>query len=173
MGGSAMIDPDRTLIESTRTRRARMLAAFLHGSLSSRRAVNTNLKRVLGSIVLAAVISVACLGTGFVLGHLEKQRNEKAVEAFRAVSQANPIPATPPYEEDEETGLLRHMHTGVYIDPRTGFEVDPDTMLATDPQGRLIDTRTGWIFDPHTGYYTDPASGVTVDPSTLTVVKEP
>ncbi|WP_151952943.1 hypothetical protein [Brevibacterium sp. Marseille-P9724] len=168
-----MIDPDRTLVESTRTRRARMLAAFLHGSLSSRRAVNTNVKRVLGSTVLAAVISVGCLGTGFVLGHLEKQRNEKAIEAFRQASEANPIPAKPPYVKSKETGLLKNTRTGVHIDPRTGFEVDPKTMLAKDPQGRLIDTRTGWIFDPKTGYYTDPASGVTVDPSTLTVVKGP
>lgn len=167
-----MSDIDRTLIESTRSHRERLLSALVHGPLASRRAVSTNLGRLLGSIVVAAVAGIACLGTGFVLGHLEDQRNEKAVTAFRAAGQANPIPARPPYVEDEETGLLRNEETGEFIDPRTGFRVDPRTMLATDPQGRLVDTRLGWYYDPATGNYTDPASDVTIDPETLTVVEE-
>ncbi|WP_133249873.1 OCRE domain-containing protein [Brachybacterium endophyticum] len=166
-----MIDPDRILIESTKTHRERLGAAFIHGHWAERRKVNSNVGRLLGSFVIAAVACIACMGTGFVLGYLDQQKDEKAITAFQESAKSNPIPARPPYKEVEDTGLLKNTKTGEYIDPKTGFKVDPDTMLATDPQGRLIDTRLGWYYDPDTGYYTDPASGVTVDPDKLEVVE--
>ncbi len=167
-----MNEYDRTLIETTRTHRERLASALIHGRLTERHKVNTNLRRVLGSLILAAVAGVACLGTGFVLGLLERQKQEQAVAAFREAMQANPIQPGNGYVEDKATGLLRHRKTGVYIDPRTGFQVDPKTKLATDPQGRTVDIRLGWYFDPKTGNYTDPATGLTIDPDTLTVVEE-
>lgn len=161
---------DRTLIETTRTHRERLMAAFIHGRQIERHKVNTNLSRILGSVTLAAVICVACLGTGFVLGILERQKHTQAVAAFMAAMQANPLQPGNGLSEDEATKLLVNTETGEYIDPRTGFPVDPETLLATDPQGRTIDIRLGWYYDRTTGYYTDPASGVTIDPETLTVV---
>lgn len=163
---------DRTLIETTKTHRERLASAFIHGRLTERHKVNTNLGRLLGSVILAAVVGVACLGTGFVLGLLERQQHEQAVNSFMAAMKANPIKPGNGYVEDEKTGLLFNPETGIYIDPRTGFRVDPETMLATDPQGRTIDIRLGWYYDPNTRTYTDPASGLTIDPETLTVVKK-
>ena len=51
-----MTDPDRLLIESTRTHRERLLAAMVHGPLTARRKVTTNAGRFTGSLVLAAVL---------------------------------------------------------------------------------------------------------------------
>lgn len=167
-----MTDPDSTLIETTKTHRRRLLAALVHGSLTARRTVNSNLSRFLGSTIIAAVLGLGCVGAGFVIGHLERQRNEEAVTAFQTALSSNPIQPGDGLVEDEETGLLYDRSEDEYIDPETGFVVDPETMLATDPQGRLIDTRTKWYFDPSTGHYTDPATGVTIDPQTLTVVAE-
>lgn len=167
-----MTDPDSTLIESTKTHRERLLAALVHGTLTARRKVNSNISRFLGSIIIAAVLGLGSVGAGFVIGHLERQRNEEAVTAFQEALSSNPLQPGDGLVEDEETGLLYHESRDEYIDPETGFVVDPETMLATDPQGRLVDTRTKWYYDPASGNYTDPATGVTIDPSTLTVVEE-
>jgi hypothetical protein len=167
-----MTDLDRTLIESTRTHRGRLLSAFVHGRRERRRRVNTNAGRFIGSVVVAAVACAGCLGTAFVLDILERQRNEQAVAAFRDALEANPIAPTDERPRDEQTGFLRDPETGTLIDPQTGFHVDPRTLLATDPQGRTIDPRIDWYYDEATGYYTDPASGVTIDPRTLSVVED-
>ena len=167
-----MTDPDRLLIESTRTHRERLLAAMVHGPLTARRKVTTNAGRFTGSLVLTAVLGLGTVGAGFVVGYLDRQENEKAVTAFQEALTSNPLEPRDGLVEDESTGLLYDEERDVHLDPATGFEVDPETMLATDPQGRLVDTRTRWYFDPETGYYTDPATGVTVDPDTLTVVEE-
>ncbi|KJQ54617.1 hypothetical protein [Microbacterium sp. SA39] len=165
-----MIDYDQTLLESTRTHRDRLTAAFVHGEQRDRRTVNNNLRRLTGSIILGAVICAACLGTGFVLNIIQTQREDKAVAAFRSAVAGNPIPPGDDLIEDEESGYLLDTATFELIDPRTGFVVDPATGWATDPQGRTVDTRTGWYVDPRTGHYTDPDTGVTIDPETLEVV---
>ncbi len=163
---------DRTLIETTKSHRERLTSAFIHGRLRERHKVINNINRVLGSVILAAVIGLACLGAGFVLGLLQNQKHEQAVKSFMAAMQANPIKPGNGWIEVEDTGLLVNESTGEHIDPRTGFTVDPKTMLATDPQGRLVDTRLGWYYDPASGYYTDPASGLVIDPVTLTVIEQ-
>ncbi|WP_036923126.1 hypothetical protein [Propionicicella superfundia] len=165
-----MIDYDQTLIESTRTHRDRLNAAFVHGAQTDRRPVNTNLKRLTGSVILGAVACAVCLGTGFVLNTIQTQKETAAITAFRQVIAANPIRPGDGLVEDEATGYLRETRTGRLIDPRTGFVVDPATGLATDPEGRTVDPRTSWYVDPATGYYTDPATGITIDPDTLDVV---
>lgn len=165
-----MIDHDQTLLESTRTHRERLTAAFVHGAQRDRRPVNNNLRRLTGSIILGAVICAVCLGTGFVLNIIQTQREDKAVAAFRSAVAGNPIPPGDGLVEDEESGYLRDTTTSELIDPRTGFVIDPTTGWATDPQGRTVDPRTGWYVDPQTGNYTDPDTGVTIDPETLEVV---
>jgi len=57
---------DTILLETVKTHRARLLAAFLYGELSERRVVNDNVKRLLGSIVLAAVVCTGCVGFALV-----------------------------------------------------------------------------------------------------------
>lgn len=164
-----MIDYDQTLIESTRTHRGRLGAAFVYGAQTDRRPVNGNLRRLIGSVILGAVICAACLGTGFVLNILQTQKETKAITAYRQAIAANPLQPGDGLVEDENSGYLLSTETGRLIDPRTGFVVDPVTGWAEDPQGRTIDPRTGWFVDPVTGHLTDPATGVTIDPDTQQV----
>jgi len=46
-------DHDAILLESVRVHRARLRAAFLHGDLRSRRTTNDNMRRFIGSTVIA------------------------------------------------------------------------------------------------------------------------
>ncbi|MGN7189670.1 MULTISPECIES: hypothetical protein [unclassified Curtobacterium] len=59
---------DTILLESVRTHRVRLRGAFLIGGLDERRSVNDNVRRLIGSVVLAAVVCAGCVGTAFVLG---------------------------------------------------------------------------------------------------------
>lgn len=59
-------DSDAILLESVRVHRARMRASFLHGDLRARRATNDNVRRFVGSVVLAAVLCAGCAGYSFV-----------------------------------------------------------------------------------------------------------
>ena len=166
-----MSEADRTLIDTTRAHRERMRGALAHGPQATRRVVNTNVGRMLGSVILGAVICCACLGTSFVVNLLEDRKQQEAISAFQAAAAANPVQPGGTVVKDEATGFLLDQATGQYTDPRTGFVVDPATGYATDPDGKLIDTRLGWYIDPATGYYTNPTSGITIDPQTLTVVE--
>lgn len=167
-----MIDRDQVLLESTRTHRERVTSALMFGALDQRRAVPTNLGRFIGSVVLAAVAGVGCLGFSFVKDQLDSRRETAAVESLTAALAANPLPTSDTLTADEETGFLRDQNTGELIDPRTGFPVDEDTGYVRNPDGRLIDPRTGWFVDPESGYLTDPSSGVQVDPASMRVVEE-
>ncbi len=167
-----MIDYDRALLDSVRTHRDRLAAAFVHGAQRRRHPVNSNVRRLMGSVILAAVACAACLGTGFVLNIISTQKETAAITAFRQAMAGNPIPESETLVRDEKTGFLRDARNGRLIDPRTGFVVDEATGLATDPQGRTVDPRTGWYVDARTGHYTDPASGITIDPATLEVVEQ-
>jgi hypothetical protein len=66
------------LLESVKTPRARLRGAFLIGELAERREVNDNIKRVIGSMVLAAVICAGCVGTSFVITILNNQPSATA-----------------------------------------------------------------------------------------------
>jgi len=167
-----MIDRDQILLESTRTHRERVSSALMFGALDQRRAVPTNLGRFVGSVVLAAVAGVGCLGFSFVKDQLDSRRETSAVESLTAALAANPLTASEYLVEDEASGYLRDQRTGQLIDPRTGFPVDESTGYVRSPDGRWIDPRTSWYVDPASGYLTDPSSGVTVDPVSMRVVEE-
>jgi hypothetical protein len=167
-----VIDQDRIVIETTRTHRERLASALSYGALDRRRPVNTNLRRFVGSVVLAAVAGVGCLGFSFVVDQLADRREAQAVEAFRAALATNPIQPTTDMPEDPATGFLEDPASDDLIDPQTGFVVDRETGLARDPDGNVIDPRLDWFLDPDTGLYTDPASGITIDPDTMRVVEE-
>jgi len=163
---------DKIIIQTTKTHRARLSSALSYGALGRRRAVNTNAKRLIGSVVLAAVAGVGCIGYGFVMDLLLRQRETAAVAAFQQQMATNPLPETETRVLDEETGFLVDSETGEWIDPQTGFIIDPQTLLSTDPDGNVIDPRLDWFYDPATGYYTDPSSGVTIDPVTMKPVRD-
>lgn len=62
---------DTILLESVRTHRVRLRGAFLIGALAERRTVNDNVRRLIGSTVLAAVVCAGCVGTAFVLNAIQ------------------------------------------------------------------------------------------------------
>ena len=166
-----MPESGQILIETTRTHRQRLGSALAYGPLEERRTPNTNAQRAVGSIVAAAVIGAACVGTSFVTDLLARQREEQAVTAFRTALAANPLKPGGDWVQDERSGFLRNSRTGVLVDPQTGYVVDTRTGLSKDPAGRLIDPRIDWYIDPKTGYYTDPATGLTIDPKTQKIVR--
>jgi hypothetical protein len=57
---------DTILLETVRTRRVRLRSALLHGGLAQRRVVNDNVRRVVGSLVVAAVLCAGCVGFALV-----------------------------------------------------------------------------------------------------------
>jgi hypothetical protein len=59
-------DRDLVLLETVRTHRARLLAAFLHGELESRRPANDNLRRFAVGFVVAAFACVGCIAYSLV-----------------------------------------------------------------------------------------------------------
>ncbi len=167
-----MIEPDKILIETTRTHRARLTSALSFGSMDRRRPVNSNVRRFIGSVVLAAVVGVGCLGFSFVVDQLDSRKEEQALESFRAARSANPIEPEGNLVEDKKTGFLKNKKTGQLIDPQTGFEIDDESGLAEAPGGKTIDPRTDWYVDEDSGNYTDPKTGVTIDPETMSAVED-
>jgi hypothetical protein len=93
-------DRDAVLLETVKTHRARLLAAFLFGDLDERRVVNDNTKRLIGSIVLAAVICAGCVGFAFVSNILAEQAAEKEASSQVSTSTATPTPTPARDSED-------------------------------------------------------------------------
>ena len=58
---------DVVLIEQAKIQRMRLGAALLYGHIDERRTVNDHLKRLIGSLIVAAVACAACVGTSFVI----------------------------------------------------------------------------------------------------------
>jgi hypothetical protein len=75
---------DRTLIEEARTQRMRLGATLLHGRVEERRTVNDNLRRFVGSLVVAALACAVCVGISFVSDLLARQAAEKAPSSSAA-----------------------------------------------------------------------------------------
>jgi hypothetical protein len=61
---------DTILLETVRTRRARLRSALVHGGPAERRVLTENLTRFVGSLVLAAVACAGCVGFAVVAGIL-------------------------------------------------------------------------------------------------------
>lgn len=80
---------DTVLLETVKTHRARLLSAFLYGELAERRLGQDNIKRLLGSVVLAAVVCTGCVGFSLVTSLLASQAAAK--QASQQTS-ANPVP---------------------------------------------------------------------------------
>ena len=77
-------ETDAVLLEAVRTHRGRLRGAFLLGELAERRAVEDNVKRVVGSLVLAAVVCAGCVGTSLVLHALAEQEASAAAASTGA-----------------------------------------------------------------------------------------
>jgi len=66
--GGQMPNRDLILLETVKTHRARLTSAFVYGELPERRLANDNVRRLIGGIVLTAVLCAGCVGFSFVMG---------------------------------------------------------------------------------------------------------
>ena len=57
---------DTVLVEQAKIQRMRLGSALLYGRLDERRTVNDNMKRLVGSLIVAAIACAACVGVSFV-----------------------------------------------------------------------------------------------------------
>ncbi|HEY6747943.1 MAG TPA: hypothetical protein VI357_19785 [Mycobacteriales bacterium] len=85
---------DTILLETVRTRRMRLQSAFLHGGLAQRRVVDDNVRRVLGSLVAAAVLCAGCVGFALVTSLIPARGGGPAVGRPPAISPSG-HPAAP------------------------------------------------------------------------------
>jgi hypothetical protein len=89
---------DTILLETVRTHRSRLLSAFLYGELAERRLGQENLKRLLGSVVLAAVICTGCVGFALVTSLIASQAARQAQQ--RSSGGSTPGISDQPYLAD-------------------------------------------------------------------------
>ena len=68
---------DTVLIEQAKIQRMRLGSALVYGHIGERRTVNDHGKRLIGSIVVAAIACAACVGVSFV-SQLLTERAEQA-----------------------------------------------------------------------------------------------
>ncbi|TQK18363.1 hypothetical protein FBY40_0850 [Microbacterium sp. SLBN-154] len=57
---------DAVLIEQAKIQRMRLGSALLYGHIDERRTVNDHMKRLIGSIIVAAIACAVCAGISFV-----------------------------------------------------------------------------------------------------------
>lgn len=69
---------DAVLVEVARTQRMRLGSALLYGRIDERRTVNDNVRRIIASVIVAALACAACVGVSFVTDLLARQAAEKA-----------------------------------------------------------------------------------------------
>jgi len=97
-------DRDVVLLETVKTHRARLVSALLFGELDERRVVTDNVRRLVVSLVIAAVACAGCAGTSFVLSVLADQEAAKAQQQSQQVgtggsggaADPSPTPTTEP-----------------------------------------------------------------------------
>jgi cation transporter-like permease len=64
---------DTVLIEQSKIQRMRLGSALLYGRLDERRTVNDYLRRLMASLIIAAVACAVCVGVSFVVQLLSDQ----------------------------------------------------------------------------------------------------
>lgn len=57
---------DRVVVEGARIQRTRLAAALLFGRIDERRTVNDNMRRLMASIIVAAIVCAGCAGVSYV-----------------------------------------------------------------------------------------------------------
>ncbi|WP_278102897.1 hypothetical protein AB0870_16030 [Microbacterium proteolyticum] len=69
---------DTVLIEQAKIQRMRLGAALVYGHIGERRTVNDHMKRLMGSVVVAAIACAACVGVSFVSQLLTERAQQAA-----------------------------------------------------------------------------------------------
>ena len=85
---------DTILLETVRTRRLRLRSALLHGGPAQRRAVEDNVRRVVGSLVAAAVLCAGCVGFAVVTSLLPARTGGSSIVGPRPAA-TTPGPVVP------------------------------------------------------------------------------
>lgn len=89
-------DSDSVLLESVATRRARLRSAFLHGDMVGRRTTSDNIRRFIGSIVIAAVVCAGCAGYSFVKANAGSMRGGSQGTTVQPPSPTSSAPSDSP-----------------------------------------------------------------------------
>ena len=89
---------DTILLETVKTHRARLQSAFVYGELAERRLGQDNLKRLLGSVVLAAVVCTGCVGFALITSLIATQAARQAQQ--RGNGSSTPGISDQPYAAD-------------------------------------------------------------------------
>lgn len=92
-------DRDAVLLETVKTHRSRLAAAFLFGELPERRIVNDNIRRFIGGVILAAVACAGCVGFAFVTNILAQQAEAREQQQ---IEQQQPLPPSTPQPTPSE-----------------------------------------------------------------------
>lgn len=85
---------DVVLIEQAKIERMRLGSALLYGHIGERRTVNDNMRRLIGSLIVAAVACAVCVGVSFVV-QLLSDRADAAPPASAPYSVSSPAALTP------------------------------------------------------------------------------
>ena len=85
---------DTVLIEQASIQRMRLGSALLHGHIDERRTVNDHSRRLMASLILAAVACATCVGISFVVQLLGDQQTPQPAPTSTSVS-APPFESTP------------------------------------------------------------------------------
>lgn len=83
-----MNDRDTLLLESVRVHRERLSSALVFGPPESRRAVGDNIRRFIGSIVVAAIVCAVCVAISFI-GSVVAQQQEQAERSSAPIVQVH------------------------------------------------------------------------------------
>lgn len=88
-----MKDRDTLLLESVRVHRERLSAALVFGPPEARRPVGDNVRRFIGSIVVAAVVCAVCVAISFIGSVVaQQQRDREQAERDRASALILEVP---------------------------------------------------------------------------------
>lgn len=79
---------DTVIVEQARLQRMRLASALLSGRLDERRTVNDHSKRLVASVIVAAIACAVCVGISFVSSILAQQSEDAAASMMVLVSGA-------------------------------------------------------------------------------------
>lgn len=83
---------DTVLIEQAKIQRMRLGSALIYGHIGERRTINDYVRRLVGSLIVAAVACAVCVGVSFVSQLLADQANNAAA--------ATPVQTVSPTESE-------------------------------------------------------------------------
>ena len=137
-----MPNRDLILLETVKTHRARLTSAFVHGALPERRVTNDNLRRLIGSVVLAAVVCAGCVGFSFVSSLLGRQAASQRAEAAQGPA-TGPVAVSDAFDRTVDGGWGRAETGGRWstAGPRADYAVsagDAVIDLGSRPRGGYL-----------------------------------